>query len=199
MEKYTMKVRIETFEEMLGTASANPELHDEYIASNAPDAMSREEEVAALGTEAVIEKSMTIFPKDAQGRPIIWDYQIKGFFKDSCKALRKVTGSKSAKMKAYKQEIDGLIFIRERQIPIMFTGEIARCQRPLRAQTPQGERVALASSESIPAGAVITFTVECLVKEDLDFVREWLDYGELRGLGQWRNSGKGRFRWEEIK
>lgn len=22
---------------------------------------------------------------------------------------------------------------------------------------------------------------------------EWLDYGILRGLGQWRNSGKGRF------
>ena len=24
---------------------------------------------------------------------------------------------------------------------------------------------------------------------------EWLDYGQLRGLGQWRNSGKGRFRY----
>ena len=24
-------------------------------------------------------------------------------------------------------------------------------------------------------------------------VREWLDYGQLRGIGQWRNSGKGRF------
>ena len=24
-------------------------------------------------------------------------------------------------------------------------------------------------------------------------VREWLDYGILRGIGQWRNSGKGRF------
>ncbi len=24
-------------------------------------------------------------------------------------------------------------------------------------------------------------------------VKEWLSYGKLRGLGQWRNSGKGRF------
>lgn len=32
----------------------------------------------------------------------------------------------------------------------------------------------------------------------MDAVREWLDYGMLRGLGQWRNSGKGRFTWEEI-
>ena len=25
------------------------------------------------------------------------------------------------------------------------------------------------------------------------------DYGAMRGLGQWRNSGKGRFQWEELK
>lgn len=30
-------------------------------------------------------------------------------------------------------------------------------------------------------------------------IREWLDYGKLRGIGQWRNSGKGRFEWEEIE
>jgi hypothetical protein len=30
-------------------------------------------------------------------------------------------------------------------------------------------------------------------------VREWLDYGKLRGLGQWRNSGKGRFSWEVLQ
>jgi hypothetical protein len=29
-------------------------------------------------------------------------------------------------------------------------------------------------------------------------IREWLDYGKLRGLGQWRNSGKGRFSWVEL-
>lgn len=27
---------------------------------------------------------------------------------------------------------------------------------------------------------------------------EWLDYGKLRGLGQWRNSGKGRFTYELL-
>jgi hypothetical protein len=30
-------------------------------------------------------------------------------------------------------------------------------------------------------------------------VEEWLEYGELRGLGQWRNSGKGRFTAEVSK
>ena len=32
-----------------------------------------------------------------------------------------------------------------------------------------------------------------------DVVREWLDYGALRGIGQWRNSGMGRIKWEEVK
>ena len=34
--------------------------------------------------------------------------------------------------------------------------------------------------------------------KDAETVREWLDYGRLRGLFQWRNSGKGRFEWEEV-
>lgn len=29
-------------------------------------------------------------------------------------------------------------------------------------------------------------------------MRECLDYGKLRGLGQWRNSGKGRFVWDLL-
>lgn len=195
----SMKIRITLTEELLGTASANPDIHDEFIASNAPDAQSREEEIAALGVEAVQEKSMTVFPRDEKGRPVVWDYQIRGMFKDSCGMLRKVTGTKSSKIKAYKKEIDGLFFVNPRKIPIQFEGQVGNCQRPLRAQTAQGERIALASSETVPAGSVLELTVECLRDGDLDVVREWLDYGKYRGLGQWRNSGKGRFTWEEIK
>lgn len=193
----TMKVRLEFQEEVLGTANADPEIHETYIASNAPDAPTRKEEVEALGVEEVFEKSMTIFPKE-NGIPFLWDYQIKGFFKDSCGMMRKVSGSVSSKMKAYKKEIDGLIFIKERKIPFQFDGEMGICQRPLRAQTAQGERIALSSSETIPAGAAIEFEIECLVDSDMNAVAEWLDYGKLRGIGQWRNSGKGKFEWKSI-
>ena len=193
----TMNIRITLTEEMLGTASSNPEIHDEFIASNAPDAPSREEEIAALGVEAVAEKGKTIFPRGEDGRPIVWDYQIKGAFKDAASMLRRVTGSKSAGIKAYKKEIDGLIFVEPRAIPLQFDGEVGNCQRPLRAQTMQGERVALASSETVPAGTTLDFTVTCLVDSDMALVEAWLDYGRLRGLGQWRNSGKGRFVWEK--
>lgn len=193
-----MKVRLEFFEEVLGTASSDPEIHEKYIASNAPDAPSRKEEVEALGAEEVFEKSMTVFPRLDDGKPFLWDYQIKGFFKDSCRMLRMVKGTPSSAIKAYKKEIDGLIFVKERQIRFLFEGEIGICQRPLRASTAQGERIALSSSETVPAGSAIEFTIQCMVDSDMAAVIEWLDYGDLRGIGQWRNSGKGRFKWRDI-
>lgn len=49
----TLHVKIKTTEELLGMASANPELHSEYIASKAPDAKSMEEEIEAIGLEEV--------------------------------------------------------------------------------------------------------------------------------------------------
>lgn len=193
-----LKVRVTMFEEILGTASANPEIHEEFIASKAPDAPSREEEVAAIGAEEVFEKGMTVFPRDKNGKPIVWDYQWKGFFKDACAALRKVPKSECGKIKAYKKEIDGLIFPEPRQIPILFDGDIGICQRPLRGQTAQGERIALASSECIPAGASMTFDIRMLLPDHEKAVREMLNYGKLRGFGQWRNSGKGRFPYEVL-
>ena len=62
----------------------------------------------------------------------------------------------------------------------------------------QGERVSLANSEEIPEGRTAEFSVLCLEKEHEAVVQEWLDYGILRGIGQWRNSGKGRFTYEII-
>lgn len=194
-----MKVRLTFTENLLGTASGDPEIHRNFIAAKAPDAKTREEEVAAVGVEDVVEKSMTIFPRNADGTPILWEYQIKGFFKDACGCLKRVTGTQSSKIKAYKKEIDGLIFLKEKEgIPIRFDGEIGTCQRPLRGKTAQGERISLANSESISAGATVEFTVMCLSDSLMAAVVEWLDYGELRGIGQWRNSGKGRFTWEDI-
>lgn len=198
MEMKTIKARITFFEEVLGTASANPDIHREYIASKAPDAMSIEQELEAIGVDGVAEKSMTVFPRDAEGNPILYDYQIKGFFKDATGILRKVPGTKASKVKAYKKEIDGLLFVYPRMIPLHLNGELGVCERPLRASTAQGERVALTSSETVPAGTYIDIEINCLTRDMYELAKECLDYGELRGIGQWRNSGRGRFRWEEL-
>lgn len=194
----TMHVRLTFDEPLLGTSPANSEIYREFIGSKAPDAASVEDEVASLGADAVAEKGMTVFPRLEDGTPFLWDYQIKGFFKDACGVLRKVPGKRSAKIKAYKKEIDGLIFPQPRKIPLVLSGPVRECQRPLRAQTAQGERVSLTMSEEVPEGSAVEFDIVCLDDGQADNVREWLDYGALRGIGQWRNSGKGRFTWEEL-
>ena len=84
----TMRVKLTFMDDILGTAPSDPEIHRSYIASKAPDAMSTEEEVAALGVDEVTEKGMTVFHKDADGNPVLWNYQIKGFFKSACSAMR---------------------------------------------------------------------------------------------------------------
>lgn len=201
-------VRLTLTEEALGTSSSSKELHKEYIASKAPDAKSTEEEVAALGVDAVDEKGRTVFPRMAIGDdddvPFVYDYQIKGFFKDAAKMMKKVGGSECAKVRAYKQAIDGLIFVDRRKIPWMSAdGTPAHvgpsCERPLRASTPMGERVAIASSETVPAGSQLEFGIVLLDRTLMPMVKECLTYGRLRGLCQWRNSGKGTFTWEAIE
>ena len=203
-----LKVRITFTEEILGTASGDPKLHEEFVASKAPNALSMEEEVAALGVDEVVRNGMTVFPRDDQGRPFLWDYQIKGFFKDACSMLSRCGGkdgsgkkaevNESSKIKAYKKIIDGLIFVNPRRIPFVFDGQVGSCQRPLRAQTAQGERIAIANSETVPAGAYIDVEIVLLNGDYEAAVLEWLDYGSMRGIGCWRNAGKGTFEYQLL-
>ena len=209
----TIKVKLTLTEGMLGTSPNNEEIYTDFIGSKAPDAPTLAEEVEALGADGIVEKGMTVFPRTEDGQPFVYDYQIKGAFKDACSMLNRLTGkdpetgkkkkavNESGKITAYKKVIDGMIFPQPRRIVIqMPEGEdITYCQRPLRAQTAQGERVALAISEEVPAGSVLEFEVVCLDDAHVPAVLEWLDYGKLRGLGQWRNSGKGRYTYELVE
>ncbi len=191
-----MKVKITFTEPLLGTLSGNKDIAEEFIVGKHPDG-PQDDELHAERPEGDVEKASTIFPRE-DGKPFLWDYQIKGFFKDACSMLRRVAGTKSSKLTAHRKVIDGVIFPGPRKIFIDIVGEIEWCERPLRGQTAQGERIALARSESIQEGSSITFHISCLDKKYEKYVKEWLDYGALRGLGQWRNSGKGRFTWEMI-
>lgn len=77
-----MKVRLTFLEPVLGTWPSSENIARDYIASKAPDASTIEDEIAALGADAVAEKGKTVFPR-TNGQPILYDYQIKGFFKDA--------------------------------------------------------------------------------------------------------------------
>ena len=198
-----MKVRFTLTEEMLGTASANPDIHREFIASKSADADRAEEELRSLHADELAEKAKTVFPRDDDGTPILWDYQVKGFIKEAVGILLeldskevKVGKTKISKW-TFKRIVDNYIFVGPRKIRLSqpVGGD---CVRPLRADTMKGERVSLATSETVPAGTTFDVEIRTLSPVLDDIVRQCLDYGLLKGLGQWRNSGKGRFIWEDA-
>ena len=196
-----MKVKITLLEDMLGTAPNNKEIYTDYLASKAPEGKNVKDEIDSIEEPDGIEemRQMTVFHRNPDtDQPIIFDYLVKGFFKNACSAMREVPKSESSKIKAYKKKIDNLVFVAPRMIDIDMAGEMTICERPLRAQTAQGERVALSCSESIPAGSTMEIEITTLTDDLMNTVIEWLDYGKFNGLGQWHNSGKGRFSWEDI-
>jgi len=147
--------------------------------------------------------------------PFLYDYQMRGLFKDACGLLSRSKNNESANLKAYKKVIDGGIFVFPRHIAFELPesyrnefgvtiqtydkfGRLNRLQRTMRVQTPQGERNCLSSSEVLPAGSRMKFKIGMTSPSYRKVISEWLDYGLIRGIGQWRNSGIGIFRWREL-
>ena len=198
-----MKVKVTLIEEMLGTASGNPKVHEEFIASKSKDAAKSAEELESLPAEELIGKAITVFPRGDDGLPILFDYQVKGFIKEAVGILLELSdkevrvGKTKLSKFTHKRIVDNFVFVSPRKIALgVPVGDV--CTRPLRADTMKGERVSLASSETVPAGTSFVCEIRTLAPALTDMLRACLDYGALKGLGQWRNSGKGRFTWEEV-
>lgn len=197
-----MKIKITLVEEMLGTCCQNKEVHEEFIASKSKDAEKMKEELEALPADELMSKALTVFPRDADGMPILFDYQFKGFIKDAVGLLLEISdgtisvGKTKVTKWTFKRIVDNYVFVSPRKIRLAPVGEV--CTRPLRADTMKGERVSLSSSETIPAGTSFELEIKTLTPALDDLMLKCLDYGALKGVGQWRNSGKGRFTWEKV-
>lgn len=213
MKTQKLKVRLTLTEQMLGTCSGNPELHENFIASKSADAAKIEEEMAALPSEAAFEKALTIYPRNGENQVILWDYQFRGFLKEAIGSLTELGDCPFSKW-TFKRVVDRYVFVTPRKIVILdkagkpFTGKLERFTRPLRATTMQGDRVALATSEVIPVESTMELEITLLGAETksekrkeltMDHVKEALNYGQFKGLLQWANGGFGRFTWEEVK
>lgn len=209
-----MKVKLTLTQEMLGTKAANKEVFKDWIASKHPSGTPQRDELD--NAEHAEESGTTIFHRD-NGVVGIYNYQIKGFFKEACGALNrcdKEYRNGLDPLKAYKTKIDKVIYVNPRFIPLELPEGwegapaliqspsgvhlLGVCERPLRCDTAQGPRVALARSEEVPVGTTLTFEVSVMAKELRPYVELWLGFGKLSGLGQWRNSGRGTFTYEIL-
>ncbi len=215
-----LKVKITLLEPMLGTTAGDSEIVRKFIASKVKDCKDENidkearaaEEVEAIEktleerTEEELGNAMTIFPTDGR-KPFIWDYQVKGFLKAAVLAICIDSGAytKEEQRKlvltkwTYKRTVDNLWFPFPRRIILDMPGPLTVIQRPLRAETMRGERICLAISEAAPAGTTFECEIKYLNPVHGEIIRACLDYGELKGLLQWRNAGFGRLTWEEIE
>lgn len=194
------KYRFTLLEPLLGTIPKNRELFTKYVLSKHPDpvdldAVEEEETQAEQETRTAPDGSgETGFHTDPDG-VYIMDYHIKGFLKEAGNVLKKKVG-----IPALRSKIDNYVFIRPRYIWLA-EAPAGRLERPLRAQTMQGPRVTLVSSDYVEAGTsfeVVIGLVDGEPKLTWEVIETLLDYGRLKGLGQWRNGGYGRFVWERI-
>lgn len=203
-----MNSKIKTYkatftEGVLGTNPNDADVHATYVAGKEREAAKEEldAEARALAELQDIEKGITIFLRDEENRPCVSSHVIKGFLKEAIKSLRRDPDTACAKLKNYKGVIDGSVFVEPRMIPLILPEgkELGMCSRPLRAETAQGPRVALAKSEEAPAGTTMTFSIKTLCPGLDKVLEECWEYAELRFMGAWRNSGKGTAKIEEIK
>lgn len=204
MKIQTRKFKFTGITELLGSLPASSTLFTNYVAAKAPkdDLMKEERDFVSLD-----EAGTTVFARDPQERHLILlDYQIKGLFKEAVNNLKADNGVAMGRKK-----VDNYVFVAPRRIPIIraektLLEEDQMFERPIRCDTMKGERVGLQSSEMIYGPWEVTVEITLLndkgtrVSNPLKWetVEDALNYGFYKGLGQWRNGGYGRFRWEEI-
>ena len=190
-------------------------------------ALSPEEKALALrgDLEALRETFKSIertgttvfFWDEKTNKPCIGDHMIYGFLKAAAEAIgRSLPRKNSTPLKsiAYTQSlINQHVKCAEQFIP--FDRDVKRdehenivfLQRSLRALTAQGPRISLAKSEVVEAGASLKFTLRVLkgspLLQKVDGVDKLplfslFDYGQIAGLGQWKNAGYGQFKYEYL-
>jgi hypothetical protein len=203
-------------EQMLGTVPKDPAVYASFIESKKPAFVVEDESahvpVLTEDEEAdkLEKKGWTGFMTDPEKGLYIFDYMVLGFLKAAAEALGEMIKTTKVskdgtsitdRLKGLKGKIDRCVFVFPRRIYLDKAEPDGVVERPLRAQTRQGPRVTLARSDAVAAGTKIAFEIKIVPNKDIDFdmIEFLLQYGELSGLGQFRNGSYGRFSVESVE
>lgn len=81
---------------LLGSAPGDPDIYKKYIASKAPDAPTKEEELQTNTVENVAAKGTNVFlRRSVTGIPCVGAHTIKGFYKETLTASKRQDGGAS--------------------------------------------------------------------------------------------------------
>lgn len=220
MDKW--RVTLELTEKMLGTVPKNKEVYTNFIQSKAQDRVEPPMVPAAITAQevdTVVQElegaGWTGFHQNQNGL-LVYDYFIKGFIKNAANILKSDMGKFCLKKAEggfanFKSHINNYVFVRPREVHIeddLRTRTFLKApdgvlERPLRAMTAQGPRVALVKSDYVSAGRFLAFEIWLADGHPFQHVDEMLGrllaYGELQGLGQWRNGSFGTFRVVRVE
>lgn len=196
----TRKYKIRGITRVLGAQAANPNVRSEFIAKKAATQEKGDEETAKL-PEELEKENLSVFLRD-DGALCLSDYVIKGFLKEAMSAMKLECGVLAATSK-----IDNFILVTPAYLRFTRGGEEIKkpdfvLERPLRAMTMQGPRVTVSASEAINPGWELEFELTLLENAGtakskaltFDVIDKALEYGWMKGLGQWRNGQNGRFK-----
>lgn len=215
-------------EELLANATAAEGIDDDEMKKTPPTIFPVARFFKPANGTRLLDPQYDIIPEDLEGEfvvlPFMYDYQMRGSFKESIAMLAKASGGRAAKnddsvakyacanITSYKKVVDGNWFVTNRKIPLMIPetyidemgreiptfnekGQLPQIVRPLRADTAKGPRTALAASEYVPAGTEFFLGIRLLNIKDLKACLETLDYKASVGMLQWRGGGKGTLIW----
>lgn len=182
----------ELIEPILGTIPKDRNVFENFIMDQAKTEMEKEKATEDLDRvpEEAESRGWTGFYEDAEGHPILMDYQFKGFLKNAGNVMKG-----ALKIKNLRSHIEQTVFVNPRSIVLADKPDDV-LERPLRAMTMQGPRVSLVRSDMINPGRVYPLELQVLEGSVVTeaALRDILSYGELSGLLQWRNGGYGRFK-----
>lgn len=192
MQEYVLKLKF--LEPVLGSQSTRDVMSEFVYKDSLP-----EDEAVALPRD--LERGTTVFHKDAESGQIhLLNYMLKGFLKESARIQNGMKGNP----KNFRSKIENCCFVLPRKLYV-YTPEGKKAteteflERPLRAMTAQGPRVALARSEQLPDGCYLYAKLHVLAGSevnDLKLIKGLLAYGRFQGLGQWRSGGYGTFAYQ---
>lgn len=217
-----MKVEHFNIVEWIGTNPWDPDIHKSYVSDKITDPVERDRELKSLpkveAADKLEKRGVTVFfrrPED--GQLYIKNHMIKGYLKaagDAIRIARKLdpeasTGKgKGTKWGSISSKVDEHVTIDPIELIVHGKDGLPKTDadgllvRSLRGETPQGPRVTIVKSEYLEPLSMISYTIYWRDGGPVtrDMIVDMMDQGEVFfGIGQWRNSGKGKFTWRIVE